>query len=72
MLMVLTETIKKDIVNTQFLVKNLGEYWFVAKILVYKANNGWVTHRANHTSPVNCPDDLSSLSGQVEMRPATG
>ena len=44
------------------IAKNLDSYGFVSVLPVRKANNGWRTRRADHMSPLNWLNDLSSLS----------
>ena len=41
--------------------RNLGDYWFVAVILVYKANSDWETRHVNYMQSLNCPNDYSPL-----------
>ena len=54
------------------LVRNLGSYWFLVVIQVLKTNNSWGggTKSANHFPPKLTRWSLTSISRQMEMRPA--
>ena len=53
------------------IASNLGSYWFVAVIPFYKANNGWGTRSADHTSPLKWLGD-HSVCLQVDVKSAVG
>ena len=40
------------------IMRSLGSYWFVAAILVWKANMDWGAQDADHISPLNWLNDL--------------
>ena len=44
------------------IVRNLGSYWFVVIIVVWKANIGSGTQDPDYTSPLNWPNNLSPMS----------
>ena len=49
---------------------NIGSYWFVAIIPIYKSNKELATRGADHIIPKLAGWSIGSVCGQVNMRPA--